>query len=82
MNVAMLIYIAVLFVVLTPGVLVTLPPGGSKMVVILVHALLFALIYHLTHKIVYRMTLGMDGFESHTPETKPKTTTASGFKVY
>ena len=37
------IYIA-LFFFLTPGVLVTLPPGGSKYVVALVHALIFGLV--------------------------------------
>ena len=37
------LYIA-LFFLLTPGVLVTLPPGGSKYMVALVHALIFGLV--------------------------------------
>jgi len=37
------LYIA-LFFLLTPGILVTLPPGGSKYVVALVHALIFGLV--------------------------------------
>jgi hypothetical protein len=37
------LYIALAFF-LTPGILVTLPPGGSKYVVALVHAILFGLI--------------------------------------
>ncbi len=33
-----------LFFLLTPGILVTLPPGGSKVTVAFVHALVFGLI--------------------------------------
>lgn len=39
---------AVLFFLLTPGVLLSLPPGGSKMVVAATHAVVFALV----HKVV------------------------------
>ena len=34
----------ILFFLLTPGILVSLPPGGSKYLVALVHALVFGLI--------------------------------------
>lgn len=37
---------ALLFAVFVPGVLVTLPPGGSKWVVLAVHGLLFAVLSH------------------------------------
>ena len=50
-----LLYLAVLFFVLTPGVLVSLPPGGSKLTVAIVHAVVFALVYHFTHKVVLRL---------------------------
>lgn len=53
MNVWMSLFIAVLFFVLTPGVLVRLPPGGSKWVVAATHAVIFALVYHLSHKAVW-----------------------------
>ena len=36
-----LLVVAALFFVLTPGVLVTLPPGGSKWVVAATHAVVF-----------------------------------------
>ena len=39
----MLITIA-LFYLLTPGILVTLPPGGSKQTVALTHAVVFAVV--------------------------------------
>ena len=50
---------AVLFFVLTPGVLLRLPPGGSKLVVAATHAVVFALVYHFTHKLVYRATMDL-----------------------
>jgi len=53
MNVYMSIYLALLFVVLTPGVLLSLPPGGSKLVVAGTHGLVFAVVYYLTHKAVW-----------------------------
>ena len=54
-SVLMTLFTAVLFVVLTPGVLVKLPPGGSMLTVAFVHGLIFALVYHVTHKAVWRM---------------------------
>ena len=36
-----------LFFVLTPGILVKLPPKGSKYVIAFTHAILFAIIHHL-----------------------------------
>ena len=48
----MSLFVAALFVVLTPGVLVTLPSKGSKLTVAVVHGLLFAVVYHLTRKVV------------------------------
>jgi hypothetical protein len=47
-------YSALLFFVLTPGILVTLPKGGSKVVVAATHAVIFAIVCHLTHKRVVR----------------------------
>ena len=63
MNVLMTLYVAVLFVALTPGVLLTLPKGGSKYTVALVHGLVFALVFHLTHKMVWKMLAELDGFQ-------------------
>ena len=50
----MSLYAAALFFVLTPGVIVRLPPNGSKLAVAGVHALVFAAVWHFTHKLVYR----------------------------
>jgi hypothetical protein len=51
----MALYAAVLFFLLTPGVLLSLPPGGSRTTVALTHAVVFALVWTLTHKMVYKM---------------------------
>ena len=58
----MSLFIAVLFFVLTPGVLLRLPPGGSKLMVAATHAVVFALVYHLTHKMAWKMLYGREGF--------------------
>ena len=47
-----LVYLAVLFVVLTPGVVLSLPPGQSLIVQAATHAVVFALVWSLTHKLV------------------------------
>jgi hypothetical protein len=70
MNLVCTLYIGLLFVLLTPGVLLRLPPKGSLLTVAIVHGLVFALIYHFTHKMVWR--LSMEGFEETMPMPKPK----------
>jgi len=50
----MALYVAILFYVLTPGVLLSLPAGGSKTTVALTHAVVFAVVYHFTHKLVWK----------------------------
>jgi hypothetical protein len=47
-NIASLIYLVFLFYVLTPNVLLRIPPNGSKHVVALVHAVVFAVVYYYT----------------------------------
>ena len=63
MNITMTLFTTLLFVLLTPGMLTRLPPGGSKLTVALVHGLIFALVYHFTHKMVWRYSMGYEGFE-------------------
>lgn len=69
----MLIYLVVLFVALTPGILLKLPKGGSKLTVAAVHGLVFALVWHLTHKFVLRAVEGFQGGPSVTPGGPPAT---------
>jgi len=45
---------ALLFFVLTPGILLSLPPGGSQMVVAATHAIVFAVVHVAMHKYVFK----------------------------
>jgi hypothetical protein len=47
-NFSSIIYLVFLFYVLSPNVLLRIPPNGSKHVVALVHAVVFALVYYYT----------------------------------
>ena len=53
-RVIILLYLTALFVALTPGILLTLPPKGSKIVVAITHAIIFAIILCFTYNEVYR----------------------------
>ena len=53
MHALMFIFTAILFFVLTPGIVLSLPPKGSKMMVAMVHAVVFALVFTFTHKLVW-----------------------------
>jgi hypothetical protein len=46
LNISSLLYLVFLFYVLTPNVLLRIPPNGSKHVVALVHAVVFAVVYY------------------------------------
>lgn len=77
MNWVITIYVALLFFALCPGVLVSLPPKRGKFTVAAVHALLFAIVWHFTHKFVWLTSMRMskpEGFqEGVATSTKPKT---------
>jgi hypothetical protein len=59
MNWVFIIYIAALFFILTPSILVRLPPKGNKYTVALVHAIVFAIIFHFTYKFVWKRSVGL-----------------------
>jgi len=56
MNLTVLVFSAVLFFVLSPGILVTFPKNGNKMTVAAVHALIFAVVFHFSHKFVWHIS--------------------------
>jgi hypothetical protein len=75
-NTATCLYTIVLFVLLTPGILLRLPPKGSPLVVAIVHGAVFALIMFLNHKAVSRLSFDvfgyvMDGFSMCSDKTSP-----------
>jgi hypothetical protein len=56
MDLYMSIFMALLFLVLTPGVLLSIPPGGSKLAVAATHGGVFALVYYLAKDTVMDFT--------------------------
>lgn len=67
MSLIVSLYAAILFFILTPGVLLRLPKNGGKFTVAAVHALVFALLFHFTHKLVWRLGAKMEGMAGMTP---------------
>ena len=49
------LFLAVLFFVLTPGVLLSIPKTGSLQKKAAVHAVVFGVIFHFTHRYVWKM---------------------------
>jgi hypothetical protein len=62
-SIIVALFSALLFFVLTPGVFLRLPKNGSKFAVAGVHALVFAIIFHFTHRSVYKMFRRLEGFQ-------------------
>ena len=57
MNVIIFFYIFLLFVFLTPGILLTLPPKGSKWPVAIVHGFIFALVWTFTNTYIWETSM-------------------------
>ena len=53
MSPLMFLYMALIAYLLSPGILVSLPPGGGLKTVAVTHALVLSLVWALTHKMVY-----------------------------
>ncbi len=47
------LFVVVLFFLLTPGILLSLPQGGTVQQKAMVHALVFGIIFHFGHKIFW-----------------------------
>jgi len=74
MSLLVILFSALLFFVLTPGVLLRLPKNGDKFTVAGVHAVVFALVFGLTHKLVWRLgaKLHLEGFGDKDPNSNKK----------
>ena len=53
MHLFMFIFVAFLFFILTPGIVLSLPPKGSKTMVAITHAIVFAVVWTLIHKSIW-----------------------------
>jgi hypothetical protein len=71
-HIIMSLYVAILFIILTPGILLRLPKNGSKWTVTLVHAVVFALVFYFTHKLVYNYFYGREGNTSMSKQPMKK----------
>ena len=60
----MLVFVAVLFFLLTPGVLVRLPPKSGLLVVAAFHAVVFTLVYFFGTKFLWSL-LKNEGMENN-----------------
>jgi len=69
------IYAAILFFILSPGVLLSLPPGGSRMTVALVHSLVFFTLFYFTHHYVYQLVTHFPRHMEGMTPTKASTKT-------
>ena len=68
MNFTVAIYSAILFFVLSPGVLLRLPSNGSKMTVAGVHAIVFAAVLYFTAGFVWRLSMNLSAPMIHRKE--------------
>jgi hypothetical protein len=66
--IAIMLYQMILFVILTPGLLLRIPPRGSLLMAAVVHSLVFALIFHFTHKFVGSATESFDSMSGGADE--------------
>jgi hypothetical protein len=57
------LYVAFLFFILTPAILVRLPPKAGKYTVAGFHAVVFALVLHFTGKMVWNLCRSLEGFQ-------------------
>ena len=81
MNWLFSLYVAVLFFILTPAILLRIPKNGNKYTVAGVHAIVFALLLHFTGKFVWNFSMRMEGFsESIDAAQRGATGATSGAK--
>ena len=73
MNLVMAIYFAILFFVLSPGVLLRLPKNGSKLVVAGVHAIVFGVVIFFTGKFVWNLSQNLIARPTKKEGLKEKT---------
>jgi hypothetical protein len=62
MNISNLVFLGILFFLLTPNILLRLPQNGSKYVVAGVHAVVFGILYYVICLLLKRTNILRDGF--------------------
>jgi len=71
-DILMAVYVGILFIILTPDVLVCIPKRSSSLTSAIVHGILFAVVYFFTYKIVFKFIRGnvMEGYEMKAKKGK------------
>ena len=69
---------AILFFILTPGILLNIP-GKNKLVTALCHAILFAIIYSIIVKYYYKRSEGFAG--TNSPPSGPFSKSCKGYTI-
>lgn len=62
----MFLFVTLLFFVLTPGIVVTLPPKSNKYVVAGFHGIVFSLVWYFTYKLVWDEIEGPASYDGPT----------------
>lgn len=62
MNFTFTLFVALLFGVLSPGVLLSLPSKGSLLTKVLVHSVVFAVVFYLTAPMAWQLSTSVEGF--------------------
>jgi hypothetical protein len=76
-NLNLFIFSALLFYVLSPGILIIIPQNSSKLIVAFVHAVVYATIWYFIYNYIWNMT---ESFETLTEKRDKKIKT--GDQVY
>lgn len=69
MHILMILFTAALSFLISPGIVFTLPKGGSKLTIGLTHALVFAVLYELTEKTVEHILSKYESYTDYSPST-------------
>jgi hypothetical protein len=69
MDILMVLFTAFLSFILSPGIFFTLPVGGSKIMIALTHAIVFAILYELVEKSAERIAARLERFTNYSAST-------------
>jgi hypothetical protein len=77
MNLIVALYSAVLFVILSPNVLLRIPSKGSKFLVAGVHAIVFGIVLYFTSGFIWRLSMRIEGFKEGAKPAKKSSPSAA-----
>jgi hypothetical protein len=61
MNIYLIIYSLILFLILSPGILCYFP-SKNHLITVGIHAIIFGIIWQLTYKVLYQQLYNKEGF--------------------